>query len=240
MQAPEVHTIPVAQMGFVPHLQAPAVQVSARVPQSVQASPPAPHADGEVPDAQELPLQQPEAQLVGLQTQVPLLHCWPARQALPLPHWQFPPLEQLLAVVEEQALQLAPPAPHRASVGGLTQLPPLPPLQHPPAQLVPSQTQLPARHRLPTEHSAFVPQRQLPLELHESARDGSQPLHAAPPVPQSRTVAGLTQVAPLQQPAAQLPALQPVHAWAVQVPAPHEAHVAPPVPHSVASVPALH
>ena len=226
-----------AQREPVPHLQVPAEQVSARVPQSVQARPPVPHAAVAVPAEQELPLQHPEAQLLALQTQVPRLHTWPAAQALPLPHLH-PPVVQLSAVLP-QAVQLAPVVPQLASVGGVTQEPELPPLQQPLAQLVPSQTQTPAAQRLPAAHRAVPPQRQ-PVELQESARAGSQALHAAPLVPHWVTVTGVMQVAPLQHPDAQLVELQPTQAWAVQLPPPQEAHAPPPVPHSVESVPALH
>jgi hypothetical protein len=34
--------------------------------------------------------------------------------------------------------------------------------------------------------------------------------------------------------------LQPTHAWLTQLIAPHDAQAAPPVPHSVCAVPALH
>ena len=84
------------------------------------------------------------------------------------------------------------------------------------------------------------PQRQLPPALQVSARIGSQTLQAFPLVPHRARVGGVTQVPPLQHPLAQLPEPQPAQAWAVQALVPHDAQAAPPVPHWVCAVPALH
>jgi hypothetical protein len=141
-QLPLLQIEPELQIALLPHLQTPEAQLSARVElQLVQVAPPAPHEVVVVPAEQVLPLQQPLAQLVESQTQLPPeLHRWPAEQAEFEPQRQLPLEEQLLAVVLLQAAQLAAPVPHEVSVGGLTQLPLL---QQPAAQLVESQTQLP-------------------------------------------------------------------------------------------------
>lgn len=189
-----------------------------------------------MPALQVFPLQQPLAQLVASQTHVPEEQRWPVAQAAPPLHRHMPLAEQLSAVMPH-AVHAAAEVPHAPVVGGLVQAVPV---QHPEGQLVASHTQLPLTQWLPAAQIAPPPQRQVPAALHASARTGSQALHAAPPVPHRAAVAGFTQVAPLQQPAAQLAALQPLHACAVQVPAPQDAHAAPFFPHSVAAVPALH
>jgi len=69
---------------------------------------------------------------------------------------------------------------------------------------------------------------------------GSQALQRAPPVPHWVVLVEVTQVAPLQQPDAQLAAVQPVQTWLVQLCAPHDAQLVPPVPHWVVLVPGWH
>jgi hypothetical protein len=53
------------------------------VAQVVQAAPPLPQAEADVPATQVLPLQQPLGQLVESQVQVPLTQCWPLLQVCP-------------------------------------------------------------------------------------------------------------------------------------------------------------
>lgn len=237
-QVPETQVLPKAQTELTPHLQTPAVQESARVMlQVVQVLAGTPHAEVAVPGAQVFPLQQPLVQLVESHTQVPpVAQRWPAAQAALVPQRQEPVAEQLSAAIPH-ARQAAPLVWQAASVGGLTQLPPL---QHPLAQLVASHTQVPLLQWFPIAHSAFEPQRQVPAASHPLARIGSHALQAAPPVPQSAAVGAATQVEPLQQPLAQFEALQPAHTWAVQLWPPQDAQTAPFLPHSVLSVPALH
>ena len=138
-QVPAVQTMPVPQGAFAPHLQPPAVQLSALVPQVVQVAPPVPHALVEVPALQVVPLQQP-LQVTLSQTQLPETQCRFEVQAELLPHRQTPDDEQLSAVLLLQVVQFAAPVPQLLSVGGLTQLLPL---QQPVGQLVESQMQLP-------------------------------------------------------------------------------------------------
>jgi hypothetical protein len=138
--APLLQTLPLAQVAEVPHLHAPAVQLSAREElQPVQVPPSAPQLLVEVPEEQLLPLQQP-VQLLGSHTQLPNAQCWPVEHALFEPQWQLPPAEQLSAVMAEQLVQLLALAPQDASVAGVMQVLPL---QQPDAQLVASQTHEP-------------------------------------------------------------------------------------------------
>lgn len=235
-QVPPVQVMPVPQGGFAPHLQPPAVQLSALVPQLVQLAPPVPQALVVLPALQVVPLQHP-AQVTPSQTQEPLTQWRLPVQALLLPQRQLPPDEQLSAVLLLQPVQLCPLVPQLLKVGGLTQLPPL---QQPLGQLVESQTQLPETQCRPLAHWLLAPQRQLPPVLQESARMGSQAKQEAPLVPHWAAVVGLTQVLPLQQPLGQVVELHPVQAWPTQVkPVPQAAHAAPPVPHSPFAVPAL-
>jgi hypothetical protein len=212
-QLPAVQVMPVPQGAPAPHRQPPAVQLSALVPQVVQAAPPAPQLAVEVPVLQVLPLQQP-LQVTPSQTQLPETQCRFEVQALFEPQRHAPADEQLSAVVLLQPVQLAPLVPQLPRVGGLTQLLLL---QHPLGQLVASQTQLPDTQCRPVVHWLFAPQRQAPRLLHESARIGSHTVQAPPSTPHCAAVVGVTQVLPLQQPVGQVMALQPVHAWPVQV-----------------------
>lgn len=120
----------------------------------------------------------------------------------------------------------------------MTQVPPVPPLQHPVPQLVPSQTQPVPVQCWPTAQIAPPLHWQAPPALQALARTASQAAHAVPPVPHNDAVSEVTQVEPLQHPLAQFPALQPVHTWAVHRPAPHDAHAAPFFPHTPVAVPA--
>jgi hypothetical protein len=131
------------------------------------------------------------------------------------------------------AAQLLAWMPQRLKVGGLTQAVPL---QQPASQVVASHTQLPPTQCWPEPQAAPEPHEQLP-PLQPSATVELQPEQPRPPVPHWVLVGGEMQVAPEQQPLAQLPAVQPVHAWLVQVWPVHAAHVAPPVPHWVSAVP---
>lgn len=114
-----------------------------------------------------------------------------------------------------------------------------PAAQQPDGQEAASQTQAPSSHRCPGAHAGFTPQRQPPPEQ-ASARFGSQLTHALPSSPQVVKAEGL-QVAPEQQPEAQLVALHPLHAPLPQdCPCGHAWHAAPPAPHAVGSFPGTH
>ena len=194
-QTPLLQVMPVPQGGLLPHLQPPEVQLSALVPQLVQAAPPVPQLLVVVPELQVVPLQQP-LQVTESHTQFPLTQWRLLVQALLVPQRHAPADEQLSAVLLLQALQLAPLVPQLVRVGGLTQLPAL---QHPLGQPVGSQTQLPETQCLPLEHWVLLPHLHTPA-LQVSERTASQAKHEAPLVPHWVAVVGVTQVLPLQQP----------------------------------------
>lgn len=180
--APPTHCWPLPHgTPEVPQLHAPPWQRSAvNVLQPTQAAPPLPHAL--TPGLRQLLLlQHPPGQLRPSHTQAPAAQRWPGEHAAEPPQRQLPPA-QLSAVVELHAVQVAPPAPHWPSVGGLTHAPLL---QQPLGQLIASQMHVPLMQRCPEAHAKPpVPQLQAPptqrsddVELHD--------WHAAPPAPQA-------------------------------------------------------
>jgi hypothetical protein len=207
---------------------------------------------------QVVPLQQPLGHVEELQAgaaQAPEVQTWlvavQSMQATPpLPHWvlvslaictQVVPLQHPLGHDEE----LQPPASggvqvplvHESLPGHDAQA--LPPVPHWPAVSLPSGTQVvPAQQPLqfPPLHEPPSPEVQAPVTQTWLA---PQETHAAPEVPHSPVpwLAYRTQLVPLQQPAAQLPALQPpslavAHTPPLHVVAPVQVwHVAPFLPH---------
>ena len=116
----------------------------------------------------------------------------------------------------------------------------VPPVQQPP-QVVASQRQVPPMQYEPTPHGEPVPQPQVPLVRHESARTGSHSTHALPFVPHE---SGLFD---LQTPNSQQPAAQVVdeHVGAEHMPPSHrplpqETHAAPPPPQRIGVLPVWH
>jgi hypothetical protein len=109
------------------------------------------------------------------------------------------------------------------------------PLQQPLGQLVASHTQAPPAQRWPLVHAAPVPQRQAPL-AQPSAIVGSHATQAAPPLPHA-PAAGERQLAPEQQPLAQVIALQSVQTPALHDPDGQAWQAAPAVPQALGSVP---
>jgi hypothetical protein len=77
------------------------------------------------------PKQQPFAQDVALQTQVPPTHCWPAAHCGPLPQLHVPVLEQPLASIGSHAVHALPLLPQVLTDGVSHVLP----LQQPEAQV---------------------------------------------------------------------------------------------------------
>jgi hypothetical protein len=182
-----------------------------------------------------------------LHLQEPLVQVDPAPHCAFVPHMQ-PPAPQLSASVALQAVQVAPPTPHAASVFPALQVLPL----QQPVQVVGSHTQVPAWQSWPTAHCAVVPHWQLPLAPQLSDRPAGQTRHDCAVVPQLARVGGLTQVVPEQHPPPQLVVSQlqmpPTQCWpaAHGAPAPHAhppnrqalartasqaTHAAPPLPH---------
>jgi len=111
--------------------------------QLTQAAPPVPQAELDVP-ALQVPLlsQQPLKQLVALQTQAPLTHCWPLAQGPPVAPHTHVPFTQLSARDVLHAMQLPPFVPQAETVGTVQVLPE----QQPFGQLVALQTQRPPLH----------------------------------------------------------------------------------------------
>lgn len=116
-----------------------------------------------------------------------------------LPH-RHAPVVQLSARLPLQLAQVAPPVPQLVVEVPVEQLLPL---QHP-EQLVASQMQLPAEQRCPVEQALLVPQRQVPVAEQLSAVVAEQVVQLLALAPHEASVAGVTQVVPLQHPAAQL------------------------------------
>lgn len=202
-QVPPRHRCPLAHAAPAPHWQVPRVaeQRSAVAPQLVQAAPVRPHWLWVVGLTQVVPLQQPLAHELELQTHAPATHDWPALQAAPPPQRQAP-LVQLSAVALLQAVHTAPDVPQAPS-DGVWQVPFE---QQPVAQLA----------ALQPEHVCAV-----------QVCPPGQAWQATPPVPQAAVWLPAWQVLPMQQPLGQLAALHtqapPTHAWpATQAgPAPH-------------------
>jgi hypothetical protein len=77
-QVPPWQRWPVEHAGPLPHVQAPLEEhPSAVIPQGAQEAPPVPHADAVAGEVQTLPVQQPCAHEVDVQTQTPFEHAWP-------------------------------------------------------------------------------------------------------------------------------------------------------------------
>jgi len=171
---PAEHSRPAPHAAPAPHLQAPAVQLSAVAElHATHAAPAEPHAPSEGV-LHVSPEQQPPGHVLEHPLHAPLLHVSPPEQL-----WHAePPLPQAPELV---------PASHTA------------PLQQPVGHDVPSQTQVPPRHRWPVVQAAPVPQAQAPFAPHPSASMGSHVVQAAPAVPQA-VLDGGVQVAPSQHP----------------------------------------
>ena len=136
-------------------------------------------------------------------------------------------------MVALQATQLAPMAPQVASACALH----LPAPQQPVGQEFVSQTHAPTAQRWPAPQTAPLPQAQAPLAEQLSAFVVSQAVQVAPPLPQVE-VPGMLQVAPEQQPLAQLVALQLLQTPAVQVALTGQlSQVSPAVPQALAVIP---
>jgi hypothetical protein len=98
-------------------------------------------------------------------------------------------------------------------VVGFTQVEPE---QHPAGQLVALQVQTPPTQAWPTPQEVLLPHRQTPV-LQLLALVRSQGPQVRPLVPQFESVGGVMQVPLLQQPVAQLAAVQPLQLLLVHV-----------------------
>ena len=171
---PAEHNCPTVHAGPAPHLQAPAVQLAA-VPgaHAMHAPPPVPHAPSEG-----------------------VLHVSPEQQ--PLGHVAVHPLQAPLLQVSTpaQAWQADPPLPQAPALVPVSQAAPL---QQPVGHDVPSQTQVPPRHRWPALQAAPVPQAQAPVPSHWSDATGSQRVQVFPAGAHAVAESGV-HVAPAQHP----------------------------------------
>jgi hypothetical protein len=193
----------------VPHLQLPLVQVSALPSHTVHAPPFLPQlaADGTRHWPAE---QQPLGQLVESHTQAPPMQRCPLAQAGELPHLQEPPVHAS-ASVELHGEHAEPPAPHAPSDGAMQAVP----KQQPVGQLLGLHAHAPLTQVWPPAHGGPEPHWQLPA-TQASALAGSHAAQLAPPDPHVPS-AGELQVAPEQQPPAQLTELHPEQAPPAQL-----------------------
>jgi hypothetical protein len=177
-QAPAEHTWPAPHAADAPHLQVPAVQLSAVPAAHAMHAPPAvPHAPSEG-----------------------VLHVSPEQQ--PIVHVEVHPLHAPLSHVStpEQLWQADPPLPQ--APGLLPSWQTLLVSQQPVGHEVPSQTHVPPRQRWPALQAAPVPQAQDPVDEHWSDATGSQLAQVFPAPPHAVTERGL-HVAPAQHPLGQ-------------------------------------
>jgi hypothetical protein len=115
-----------------------------------------------------------------------------------VPHRQSPLGPQLSALVKLQETQAVPPSPQVLNEGVLHVFTE----QHPSGHEVPSQTQLPERHRWPGTQAPCDPQAQVPPDAQLSAKVLPQSTHVAPALPQVASDLRV-QVLPAQQPEGQ-------------------------------------
>jgi hypothetical protein len=234
-QAPSTHRCPLVQAAFAPQTQAPvgAQALALTGSHATQVPPAMPHEVVEE-GVQTPAAQQPFGQDSALHTQSPPLQAEPALQGGAAPQRHAPVTgSQVSARTRSQAMQAAPPTPHRAGAGVAQ----TPPAQQPVGQDPASQVQTPPMQSEPGRHAAAAPHEQAPVVAQLSARAGSQVAHAVPAGPQDAASRG-EQVPPVQHPSGQLTGLQPaqtpaLHAWPAQ-----SWHAAPPVPHWPLLVPA--
>ena len=218
----------------MPHLHTPALQRSlAPALQVVHGPPSTPQALVVTPLLHTLPEQQP-AHDDASQTQPVPSQRRPLAQAAPLPQPQVPSARQTLLVCTRQFTQVPASRPQLAVVDGFMQVVPA---QQPEPQVVLSHTQAWPTQCWPGAQTVPPgPQLHCPPGVQRSARSGSHAVQAPPSMPHA-AAEGVVQVAPLQQPLPQVAALQPWHAWPVQVWPLHDAQAFPPAPQAVACVP---
>jgi hypothetical protein len=149
------------------HEQTPVVMSQRPFAQEPHAAPPLPHCEDDCDEycTHVLPLQQPFAHDVALQT-----HC---------------PVPRLHSCPDAHAPQVAPPVPHDVfdSAAWASHVPPL---QQPAGHEVTSQTHCPPLHSCPAPHALHVPP-EVPHAMSDSLASGTQlpplqqPAHDPPP-----------------------------------------------------------
>jgi hypothetical protein len=140
----------------------------------------------------------------------------------------------LSASVGSHVTHALPSVPQLGAEVGVTQAPLL--SQHPVGHDAESQTQWPPTHCCPAAHAELPPQLHPPI-VHPSATNAVHEMHALPIVPQLPS-AGASQLAPAQQPDAQLVLVHDVHVPVVQFCVEGQVeHCDPPVPQYWSVVP---
>ena len=231
MQLPAEQRRPVPQAALEPQRQLPRLeQVSALSgSQAVQLAPPVPQVAGERA-LQVEPWQQPSGQEVASQVQAPPTQRWPGPQALPAPQLHAPAAEQASARLGSQAVHSSPPTPQEPREGASQAIP-----EQQPAQDAASQRHAPPEQRWPAAQTGPAPHPHAPAEQ-ASARAASQATQPLPAVPQAARLGGV-QVAPEQQPEAQLAGVQPLQMPPLHTPGAQDWQAAPPLPQAVLEAP---
>lgn len=180
-----------------------------------------------------VPEQHPLPQEVESQTQLPLWHRWPGRQAGPRLQVHAPIAEQP-SPLEPHAVQLPPSTPHVDDDAGMHMLFE----QHPAGHEAALHTQVEPTQFRPVVHAGPPPHEQAPA-VHPSAL-GPHVEQEPPPVPHAPTDGGV-HVGPEQQPPAHVVPLQPrrrprCRNWSMG----HPVHIAPPDPHTPWVLPGSH
>jgi hypothetical protein len=111
------------------------------------------------------------------------------------------------------------------------------PMQQPVGHDVESHAQTPPTHRVPDGHAAPPPHVQVPA-VQPSAFIPHR-TQARPPPPHAVTL-GVAQLEPEQQPVGHVVGLHVVHTPPLHTPPVHAEQAAPPVPHALVAVPAMH
>jgi hypothetical protein len=181
------------------------------------------------------PLQHPDAHDAASQTQLPMMHCWPAPHAAPEPQWQVPFEAQLSETIGSHGVHELPLIPQFANDDWTHVLP----WQQPVGHDVELQTHAMFRQTWPAPHAGPVPQLQAPDAEQLSAFVESHAEHALPPEPQA-VIDGVSHVAPEQHPLAHV-CVQPEHALPAQLDGDGQGlQEDPPVPHASFAVPGMH
>ncbi len=251
---PPEHTWPAAQAGPLPQRHAPPAQLSAADWLHVEhTAPEVPHAIVVLPGKHTLPWQQPFAQLVASQTQLPLMQRWPAPHAGPVPQLHTPATQP--SAFRPHAPHAAPAVPHVDVVFPLWHAFAW---QHPVGQLVASHTHWPATQRWPATQLAPAPQRHWPIA--QVSAPTPQSRHAPPVGPQAAAAVPGMHWPLMQQPDGQLveshthwaethrwpavhAAFEPQRHWPwvhESAPAPHAWQTPPPPPHCCSDVVVWH
>jgi hypothetical protein len=231
---PFKHRVPAVHAAPPPHVQEPAVHLSAEpAGHAIQAVPAGMHELSENA-VHVIPVQQPSGHEVASQTHLDESQRSPGPHDASAPQLHTPLPEQLSALPATHVAHVPPSNPQLLSPGDWHRLFEQQLAGHDTA----SHRHLPPVQRCPPTHSAPVPQVQSPFAEHPSASAGSHTAHAAPPPPQVVVVGGEWQVVPEQHPFGQTHVLQapPVHVS----PGPHAPHAWPAFPHSVTEVPGSH